>query len=227
MSKTCAQLSTVVSTVIQQSCHGRDRRAALFGPAIAWYLVNIHTTFTRQATMTETITYQNVHGVEEFHVTIETDEATQHSRNDNPRRNIPALASTVQKTKHWIKDVMIELQWDSAQKAYHAMRAVLHALRDRLTLHETAEFAAQLPMLVRGMFYEGWRPDRGPVKDRTKEAFLAHIFKAFPDDQGVDPERVTHAVLTVVARHVSEGEMEDITATLPKPLRELFPKKTT
>lgn len=82
------------------------------------------------------------------------------------------------------------------------MRAVLHALRDRLTIHGTADFASQLPMLIRGMFYECWQPDQVPVKDRTKDAFLTRVARAFPGDPSVDPEILTREVLRVVAFHV-------------------------
>ena len=173
--------------------------------------------------MTETTFYQNVHGVEEFYVVFD-DEPGDSDASRRQRRNVPVLASTVQKTKQWIKELMQELQWEDAQKAYHGLRAVLHALRDRLTIHETVDLAAQLPLLIRGMFYEGWQPGKVPVKDHTKEAFLTHVFKAFADDQGVDPGRLTQAVLKVVAAHVSAGEMDDIRAIVPKSLRELFPK---
>ncbi len=173
--------------------------------------------------MPSTSVYQSVHGVNVSFL-IEEDDPNHPETHHREHKNIPTLASTVQKTKQWISELMQELQWDDAQKTYHGMRAVLHALRDRLTIHETADFAAQLPMLLRGMFYEGWLPDSVPVKDRTKEAFLAHVFKAFGNDQSVDPERLTHSVLKVVAQHVSEGEMDDIRSIIPKPLLELFPK---
>jgi uncharacterized protein (DUF2267 family) len=174
--------------------------------------------------MASTTVYRNVHGVEEFFVIVD-DGPDNGNTSSREHRNIPAFASTVQKTKQWINELMHELQWTDAQKAYYGMRAVLHALRDRLTIHESADFASQLPMLIRGMFYEGWEPNHVPVKDRTKEAFLAHVFQAFPEDQSVNVERLTHAVLKVVAAHVSPGEMSDIEAIVPKPLRELFPKE--
>ncbi len=175
--------------------------------------------------MTGTTDYQNVHGVNEFLIVNANEPINPESRH-RTNKNIPTFASTVQKTKQWVCELMQELQWDDAQKTYRGLRAVLHALRDRLTIHESADFAAQLPMLLRGLFYEGWQPDAVPVKDRTKEAFLAHVFKAFINDQSVDPERLTRCVLKVAAKHVSEGEVEDIRAILPRSLHDLFPDRS-
>jgi uncharacterized protein (DUF2267 family) len=188
---------------------------------LPWSVLTPYHFSERSANMNNTTVYRNVHGAEEFYVVVE-DEPRIEGESKRKHSNVPVLASTVQKTKHWISEVMVELQWEDAQKTYHGMRAVLHTLRDRLTIHETADFAAQLPMLIRGMFYECWQPDQVPVKDRTKEAFLVHVGKAFAGDQSVDPEILIRAVLRVVARHVSEGEMEDIEAIVPKSLRGLF-----
>ncbi|PAY15664.1 hypothetical protein CKO51_30725 [Rhodopirellula sp. SM50] len=170
------------------------------------------------------VVYQNVHGIEECFI-IADDEPGNSSASRRPHKNVPALASTVQKTKQWIKELMQELQWDDAQKTYHGLSVVLHALRDRLTVHETADLASELPMLLRGMFYEGWQPDQVPVKDRSKQAFLSHVFEAFRHDPVVDAERLTHAVLKVLSVHVSAGEMDDIRAIIPDSLHDLFPKR--
>ncbi|WP_404309486.1 sigma-70 family RNA polymerase sigma factor [Neorhodopirellula lusitana] len=170
--------------------------------------------------MGSTMIYQNVHGVEAFVIDMEDHEPGKRDASRHERRNISVIACTVQKTKQWIGELMQELQWDDASKTYHGLRAVLHALRDRLTIAETADLAAQLPMLLRGMYYECWQPSHVPVKDHSKEEFLSHIVKAFPDDPNVDPERLTHAVLKVVAALVSEGETDDIRSIVPKPLVE-------
>lgn len=82
---------------------------------------------------------------------------------------------TLHKTHAWLKAIMEELGTEDRHKAYLALRAVLHALRDRLTVEEVAQLAAQLPMLVRGLYYEGWDPTGKPLKERHKEAFLAHV----------------------------------------------------
>jgi hypothetical protein len=37
---------------------------------------------------------------------------------------------------------------------------MLHVLRDRLTIQEAVQPGAQLPMLIRGLYWEGWDPAR-------------------------------------------------------------------
>jgi uncharacterized protein (DUF2267 family) len=88
---------------------------------------------------------------------------------------------------------------------------------------QVAALAAQLPMLVRGLYYEGWHPHGKPVKERKKEEFLAHIAAAFRDDPDADPERVTRAVFQVMARHMTGGEIEGVKNSLPAQLRSLWP----
>jgi uncharacterized protein (DUF2267 family) len=128
--------------------------------------------------------------------------------------------STIQTTNIWLHDVLERLGWQDRHRAYHALRAVLHALRDRLSVGEVAALGAQLPMLVRGFYYEGWHPHGKPLKERHKEEFLAHVAAASFWD---DPERVTRAVLAVLAKHVSHGEIEGVKHGLPTELRSLWP----
>ncbi len=132
--------------------------------------------------------------------------------------------TTVRKTNKWIDELMqiMGLKKDK-HKAYSAMRAVLHALRDRLTVEEVAQFGAQLPMLLRGLYYEGWDPTAKPLKLRHKEQFLTRIEQEFRVDDNKDAERVARAVFTLLANRVSEGEIEDIKATLPTEIRDLWP----
>jgi uncharacterized protein (DUF2267 family) len=135
---------------------------------------------------------------------------------------IPPIESTVQTTNTWLKELEEELGWHDRPRAYRALRAVLHALRDRLTLAEAVDLGAQLPMLVRGMYYEGWTPNGKPVKERRREDFLAHIASAF-GDPGVYPEGVAWGVFAVLRRHVSAGEIRDIRGILPAEIRALWP----
>jgi uncharacterized protein (DUF2267 family) len=139
---------------------------------------------------------------------------------------IPAFDSTIQTTNIWLNDILERLGWQEKQRAYHALRVVLHALRDRLTVDQAAALGAQLPMLVRGFYYEGWHPAGAAVKERKKEAFLAHIAAAFRDDAYVDPELVARAVFHVIAEHVTPGEVKHVKIALPGEIRSLWSEDT-
>jgi len=136
---------------------------------------------------------------------------------------IPPIENTVHTTNTWLNEVRDELSWQDRHRAYRALRAVLHALRDRLTVAETADLGAQLPMLIRGLYYEGWVPAGKPLKERKKEDFLAHIAAEFRDDPRIFPEGLAWAVFTVLQRHVSAGEIQDVKHILPAEIRSLWP----
>jgi uncharacterized protein (DUF2267 family) len=137
---------------------------------------------------------------------------------------ITAFDRTIEKTNAWISDLMAELGWEEPERSYHALRAVLHALRDRLPVQEAADLSSQLPMLVRGIYYEGWSPSGKPIKERKKEEFLAHIADAFRGDLRVNAEHVARSVFKVIASHVTSGEVEDVKLCLPPQIRALWPE---
>ncbi|MGE0821218.1 MAG: DUF2267 domain-containing protein [Candidatus Binatia bacterium] len=136
---------------------------------------------------------------------------------------IPAFESTLQKTHIWLNDVMEVLGWEERHKAYVALRVTLHALRDRLIVDEAVHLGAQLPMLMRGFYYEGWRPSAAPVKAHKAE-LLAQVADAFRTDPHVDPETIVRAIFTVLAKYIAAGEIADVKALLPTDLAALWPR---
>src|SRR3954471_9040398 len=111
--------------------------------------------------------------------------------------------TTLHKTNHWLNDAMQVLSWQDRRKAYQALRATLHALRDRLTVEEVAQLGAQLPMLIRGFYYEGWDPSGKPLRERHREQFLAHIAQELRGDDFLDPESVARGVFKVLENRVT------------------------
>jgi uncharacterized protein (DUF2267 family) len=131
--------------------------------------------------------------------------------------------TTVHKTNSWLKEVMQEIHRDDRRKAYLALRATLHALRDRLTVEEVAQLGAQLPMLIRGFYYEGWDPTDKPLKIRDKEEFLGLVAEEFRTDDTLNPELIARAVFKVLANRVTAGEIEDVKHVMPAEIRALWP----
>lgn len=136
---------------------------------------------------------------------------------------IAPIERTVHTTNAWLEELREELSLKDRLQAYHVLRAVLHALRDRLTVAEAVDLGAQLPMLVRGLYFEGWTPNDKPLKERKKEDFLAHIAATLRETPAIYPEGVAWGVFKVLERHVSAGEIGDVLSILPAEIRALWP----
>ncbi|SCG50397.1 DUF2267 domain-containing protein [Micromonospora halophytica] len=135
-----------------------------------------------------------------------------------------AFETSMDKTNLILKDIEQAYGWPKAQRnqSYAALRTVLHLLRDRMTVQESAEFAAQLPVLVRGIYFDGWQPDNVPIK-LNRDDFLYEVRQGFPYDVEGGAERVTQVVLDTLRRHITQGEWEDVRSTMPKDMQQLIP----
>ena len=134
---------------------------------------------------------------------------------------VTALDHTVQETNVWLKAVDEQLVLENRHHAYNALRAVLHALRDRLQPEAAVKLGAQLPIMVRGIYYEGWHMAATPTKERHLEEFAAHILRELPPQFPIDPLRAARGVYEVLWERLSSGEFEKLMAHLPASLRNL------
>lgn len=129
---------------------------------------------------------------------------------------------SVEKTHIWLNEVANELGGDDRQYAYRALRAVLHTLRDRLTVDVAAALAAQLPTLIRGIYYEDWDPSRTPLPIHDVDAFLDHVAREGRMGGETEASLAVGAVARVLRRRVSSGEIDDVLAVLPDDLKTLI-----
>jgi uncharacterized protein (DUF2267 family)/uncharacterized C2H2 Zn-finger protein len=139
---------------------------------------------------------------------------------------LAVLGRSTQATHIWVKEAAEELKWLDERRAFLALCTVLHALRDRLTVQEAVQFAAQLPTFVRGCFYDGWKSSRNPVRDATRYGFLGEIQTAFgrTHEPQVDAVHVVRSIFRLLNRKISEGEIRDVKSTLPESVRDLWPE---
>jgi uncharacterized protein (DUF2267 family) len=132
------------------------------------------------------------------------------------------IERSAEKAHIWFNDMAAELETEDRQAAYRVLRAYLHALRDRLPVDEAAQLAAQLPDLVRGIYYEGWDPSRTPVKYRGLDDFLQRVFDDAVLHGETEASYAVAAAARVLRRHVSGGEIEDVRAVLPQELQPIL-----
>jgi uncharacterized protein (DUF2267 family) len=127
----------------------------------------------------------------------------------------------LQTTNIWLKEIM-EVVGPDRQRAYRVLRAVLHALRDRLTIDEVAHLGAQMPLLVRGLYYDQWHPAGKPERTRHPEEFLAAVAAELDDIGPINAEDATRAAFAVLEDHIAPGEIEDVKGMLASQLRRLW-----
>lgn len=137
---------------------------------------------------------------------------------------LEGLERTVHLTHVWINDLNDRLCWNDKSRTYRLLKAVMHALRDWLEVDESANLAAQLPGLLRGAYYEQWRPSTTPVKKRDRSAFLNHVEQAFKRDPIENTAESVAQVFALLADKISYGEIEDVWHALPADIREMWPQ---
>ena len=137
---------------------------------------------------------------------------------------IPATIShAVQQSQEWLKELKDDAGLVDEAEALSVLRVVLHQLRDRLTVEEGVQLAAQLPIIFRGIYYEGWVPGHVPDKSiKTRQQFLDK-FTIDMLPRPLPPEPMVEAVFALLAHHLDPGEISDVIAVLPDELKGLWP----
>ena len=134
------------------------------------------------------------------------------------------IESTISTSRLWLRELLeaLELPEDDAGRAFHALRAGLHAIRDRLPATEAVHLGAQLPPLVRGIYYDGFRLTNDESKIRSRQEMISRVERELAPDKRLFAPAVLKAVIALIERHVSAGEINKVIATLPKAIAELW-----
>ena len=142
------------------------------------------------------------------------------------REKLDVFERALQKADSWIDDLALTLGWTDRHRTYEALGGVLHVLRDRLPVRKAVDLGAQLPLLIRGLYYQSWDMSVSPEKYRHADDFLSHI-RGQVTQRRVDPipeERLVEGVASLLSERLSEGELESVCRSLPPEIREFFLK---
>ena len=128
---------------------------------------------------------------------------------------------TLETTHVWLNEICTDLGPDK-QLAWKVLSTVLHKLRDRLTLNLAAHLGAQLPLMIRGVYYDQFEPGKMPSEFRSREEFVGEVAEWLSDSRPVDPEEAIRSVFRVLSRHISDGQISKVRDALPKSLRQMW-----
>jgi len=138
-------------------------------------------------------------------------------------QGLEVIDETVQHTHEWINELAERIETPDRRRALRLLRAVLAAIRDHLGHDEAARLSAQLPLLIRGFYWEGWRPAATPVHPSGADAFLAAVGARYDPGQDVTLAEDVEEVFRLLNHRVSAGEIDDLRRALPEDLRALWP----
>lgn len=139
-----------------------------------------------------------------------------------PRAGFSSIEKSTHKTKEWLHEIQDELGWEDENMVYTASRAVLQTLRDRLPVIEAVELAEGLPMVMKGMYYEGYNPTGKPEKIKSRDEFFQKVQERTPRTP-IKTEEATRAVFNLLDKKLGGGgEIDQVKGNLPKDLQRLW-----
>ncbi len=136
---------------------------------------------------------------------------------------LESIDHTVQLTHVWINQLDALVGWQSKARSYRLLRTVLQALRDWLPANDAVHLAAQLPTLLRGVYYEHWRPTDTPVAERHRADFLARVDEAFCTDPILFTADAVSVAFEFLSEKIGADEIAKVRHALPADLRAIWP----
>jgi len=135
---------------------------------------------------------------------------------------VDVLETSLQKTYQILGEIEEDLSWQGRRhQSYQALREVLHTLRDRLPVDVSTHFAAQLTLVLKGVYYDGWRPSNVPIK-MDRQEFIDHVAKKLMLDTEDGYEKIIKTVIGRVFSSIDPQEMQKIIDALPGELARLI-----
>jgi uncharacterized protein (DUF2267 family) len=138
---------------------------------------------------------------------------------------ISSLDRAVQIAILWLNDIQAELQWEDREVVYKTAKAVLQTIRDRLPYEELFHFSTNLPIVFKGMLFDGYNPtESAKYKAKTLQEFYELIQLHYdPTRQNIiGAQEATFAVINTLFNKIGEGEMKKVADTMPQKLKPLF-----
>lgn len=138
------------------------------------------------------------------------------------RSGFSNIDKSTQKTKEWLHEVQDELGWEDENMVYIAFRAVIQTLRDRLPVEEAIELGDELPMVMKGLYYEGYTPKHKPEKIKNRTEFFQKVQQKSPK-RPIQTEQATKAVFHLLENKLSGGgEIKQVKGNLPKDIQDFW-----
>jgi uncharacterized protein (DUF2267 family) len=132
------------------------------------------------------------------------------------------IEKTLEETNHVLSLVENHYGWKGQRnQSYEAVRVILHVLRDRMTIDQVALFSNQLPLLMRGVYYEGWKPSADAVQT-SGQGFVEQVREKYFQSTTEDIEDLISVVFGALIDCMDPEGAEIIKRELPEDVSRLL-----
>ncbi len=111
------------------------------------------------------------------------------------------------------------------ERALRMLKSVLHSLRNRISPEESSQFFAQLPMMIKAIYVDGWQIGKHQKRISNFDEFVSEVYELGGGYKGItfgdrmEAERAIQSVLKVLKQYISEGEFNDVLVSMPAKLQ--------
>lgn len=142
-------------------------------------------------------------------------------------------AVNVEKYVHDVNEYINQLSLDlghpeEQQRVLIIWRAVMHSIRDRITISESFDLMAPLPLILRGVYTTGWKYTESPKYDYTTLGEMKDQVKSLQSQYGEQEfnwskstEDIISITLDSLERYYTEEQMKHIRSQLPEDIKPL------
>lgn len=117
---------------------------------------------------------------------------------------------------------------ENQEQTLIVLRAVLHTLRDRITISESFDVISQLPMILKGIYVEQWKYHEKPEKFSTIEEFKnevkerQHLYGETRFNWDMPTEEIIAKTFNKLRKYLDEGQLRHIEDQMPAELKPLI-----
>lgn len=136
----------------------------------------------------------------------------------------------VKEINEFVKDLSIELGHpDDQTQTIRLLRAVLHTVRDRITISESFDLLAQLPMMLKALYVEQWKYSEKPPLDYSDISGFKEAVEREQERMGEQKfdweestEDLARIVLASLRKYLTDGQAIHIMDQMPKEVKSIF-----
>lgn len=117
---------------------------------------------------------------------------------------------------------------DEQNRVVFIWRAVMHTIRDRIHISESIDLISPLPMILKGMYVEGWKYHDKPLYDfetleqmKTQVKALQNKYGEARFDWSKPTDEIISITLESLEKYVPAEQMEQIRNQLPDDIKEV------